>query len=263
MIAAWVAITAVPGTSGFFSKDEILTGVYDSGRYAIWIVLLLATAGTGFYMSRLIFLTFFGRSRVDAKVHAHEAPVAMIFPLVVLAAGALLGGLLGSGGAEHGRLQRFLEPAVAQATEPGQSQFGTSKPVPRTGGLSEIGLGAIAFGASAVGMAAAGFLYLGGRDWQRRRQEGLRPVIRGAARSGFGFDAAYQFVFTSAGRLGAAALAAFDRTVIDGAVNWVGRIITMLSAGTRKLQTGYVRSYAVGLLGGAVFIGAYLLVRVR
>ena len=260
MVAAWVAITAVPGTSGFFSKDEILSGTYDAGRYAIWIVLLLATAGTGFYMSRLIFLTFFGRSRVDAGVHAHEAPISMIFPLVILAGGALLGGLLGSGGAEHGRLQRFLEPAVAQATEPGQAQ---ATAVPRTGGLSEIALGSVAFGASALGMAAAGFLYLGGRDWQRRRQEGLRPVLRGAARSGFGFDAAYQFVFTSAGRLGAAALAAFDRTVIDGAVNWVGRLITMLSAVTRKLQTGYVRSYAVGLLGGAVFLGAYLLVRVR
>jgi NADH-quinone oxidoreductase subunit L len=261
MVAAWLAISAVPGTSGFFSKDEILTGTYDAGHTAIWIVLLLATFGTGFYMSRLIFATFFGRSRVAAHVHAHEAPVSMLFPLVVLAAAALLGGLLGSGGAERGRLQRFLEPAVAQATEPGQSQSAAPNPVPRNGGLSEVALGAIAFGASAAGMAAAGVIYLGGGDWLERRERGALPVVRGVARSGFGFDAAYQFVFTSAGRLGAAALAAFDRTVIDGAVSWTGRRVETLSAAGRKLQTGYVRSYAVGLLFGAVFLGAYLLVR--
>jgi NADH-quinone oxidoreductase subunit L len=250
--AGWLAITAFPGTSGFFSKDKILAVAYEHHENAIWVVLLLATLGTGFYMSRLVFLAFFGRSRVPESVHAHESPPAMVFPLVMLAAAALLGGVLGSGGA-HGRLQRFLVPAVSAGAPVGDGADSE--------GLSESVLGALAFGASAAGIAVAGWMYLGGVDWQRRREKTNR--IRDAARRGFYIDDAYQFVFTSVGRLGAAALAVFDARVVDGFVNWIGTAMSMLAAFGRRVQTGFVRTYAVGVLAGAVFLILFLIVRVR
>jgi len=55
----------------------------------------------------------------------------------------------------------------------------------------------------------------------------------------------------------------FDRLVIDGAVNWAGKLTALLGEAGRKVQTGFVRSYAVGILGGAVLIGGLLFVKAR
>src|SRR5207249_11789737 len=114
MILGWLAIIGLPGTSGFFSKDQILEGAYASGHTAIWALLLVATVGTGFYMSRLIFLTFFGRSRLDPEMHPHESPSVMGFPLGILAALALVGGLLGIS-VHGGRLQHWLSAEPSKA----------------------------------------------------------------------------------------------------------------------------------------------------
>lgn len=261
MVAGWLAIIAFPGTSGFFSKDQILSEAYLHGSTGLWLVLLLATLGTGFYMSRLLFAGLFGRSRVPAQVHPHESPPSMVFPLVVLAVAALAGGTLGAGG-DNGRLQRFLEPSVASGGIEATLGLGSIDIRPeRENALPETALGAVAFGASAAGVAVAGFMYLGAFDWTRRRERA--NAIRTAAARGFYVDDAYQFVFTSAGRLGAAALAVFDTKVVDGFINWIGGVTNVLASAGRRMQTGLVRSYGVGVLGGAVFIVVYLLVRVR
>ncbi len=250
MIAGWLAIIAFPGTSGFFSKDEILASAYRDGSTALWLVLLAATIGTGFYMSRLIFMTFFGSSRVDAGVHPHESPPSMVFPLVLLAGASLIGGVVGIGGHE-GALQRFLEPSVAAAH--------TAEAT--TGGLSELALGAIAFGASAAGTAVAGYMYLGGFGWQLRRERA--SALRTAAQRGFYVDDAYQFLFTGVGKVAAASLAVFDARIVDGAVNWIGTGINGLAAIGRRVQSGLIRGYGVGVLAGMIVLLALFLVRVR
>ena len=174
MIAGWLAIIGFPGTSGFFSKDQILEGAYVTHHYTIWALLLVATVGTGFYMSRLIFLTFFGKSRLDPSVHPHESPPVMGFPLGILAALALVGGLLGVG-AHSGALQHWLTTPGPSA-EPGSTLL--SAPLPSApeghGGLSAPVLSTIATAAGLAGVAAAAFMYLGGFDWARRRE---RPGI--------------------------------------------------------------------------------------
>ena len=83
--------------AGFWSKDEILFAVYASGHRLLWVLGALTAAGTGFYMFRLYFLAFEGRSRVDPHVssHLHEAPWSMRLPLVLLALGAVTVGFLG------------------------------------------------------------------------------------------------------------------------------------------------------------------------
>src|SRR6185503_14559602 len=109
-LVCWLAICGLPIFSGFFSKDAIVAGAFGTGVFrgplewvgpTVGAMLLLAALGTSFYMSRLYFLVFSGPSRADAEVlhHVHESPAVMTGPLVVLAIGATLGGLLGFPGA--------------------------------------------------------------------------------------------------------------------------------------------------------------------
>jgi len=258
MIAGWLAIIGFPGTSGFFSKDQILEGAYVTHHYAIWALLLVATVGTGFYMSRLIFLTFFGKGRLEPSVHPHESPPVMGFPLGILAALALVGGLLGIG--SSGRIQTWL----TGAGRPEALIVPTQQPLPftpeRSGGLSTPALSTIATGAGLVGVAAAGFMYLGGFDWARRREH--PGILWRAARNRLYIDSFYEFLFTGAGKLGATALAfVVDQLWIDGIVNWVGKGMALLSGAVRRVQTGYVRSYALGILAGGVMVVGLLVGR--
>jgi NADH-quinone oxidoreductase subunit L len=132
----WLAICGVPIFSGFFSKDAILDGAFSTevyGRGLSWVgplvggMLLLAALGTAFYMSRLYCLVFTGPCRADEHTqhHIHESPISMVFPLVVLAAGAVFSGFVGVPPAigelfgKHGEstLATWLEPAVGAPLE--------------------------------------------------------------------------------------------------------------------------------------------------
>ncbi len=259
MVAGWIAIIGFPGTSGFFSKDQILEGAYATGHTAIWILLLAATVGTGFYMSRLIFLTFFGRTRLEAHQHPHESPPVMGFPLGILAALALVGGLFGLS-AHGGRIQNWLAPEKAETVAAQQAAPLPAAPEEKESGLSAPALSTLATAAGLAGAAAAGYMYLGGFDWQRRRERA--GVLWRAARNRLYIDAAYEFLFTGIGRLAAAALAfVVDAKWIDGIVNNVGRGMGLLAATTRRVQTGFVRTYALAVLAGAVLLVGLLVGR--
>src|ERR1700683_3826843 len=116
MFIATLAITAVPPFSGYFSKDLILEAAYDSGHSWLWFSGVITAGLTSFYMFRLIFMTFFGDSRVDPdkEHHIHESPAAMAIPLIVLAILATVGGWvnLPNGWLWGDAFVRFLTPAV-------------------------------------------------------------------------------------------------------------------------------------------------------
>ena len=99
MLIATLAISGIPGLSGFFSKDEILWKAFSSdfGHWGLWLVGF-ATAGlTAFYMFRLIYMTFHGKERMDGETrkHLHESPRSMTVPLMILAVLSVVGGLVG------------------------------------------------------------------------------------------------------------------------------------------------------------------------
>ena len=96
-LLGWLAIIGIPPFAGFFSKDEILWMSYHSplGHKALWVLGVLGAVMTAFYMTRLMALTFWGESRVDAKVHPHESPWTMTLPLGVLALLSVVGGWIG------------------------------------------------------------------------------------------------------------------------------------------------------------------------
>jgi len=263
----WLAIIAFPGTAGFFSKDQVLEGAYGAGHTAIWAIGVIGAAITGFYMTRLLWLAFFGKSREKEDLHPHESPVSMIFPMVLLGIAAIIGGFLINGNGENGRLARFLEPtvgprAVAAVPAPLSPQTPETGVVPhRSGGLSAAALSGIATAAGVGGAAVAlGMYATGAWDWEKRRQN--PGLAWRAVRNKFFVDDVYQFLFTSVGMLAATALAfVIDAKVIDGGVNQVGIVTTKVAALGRRLQTGFVRSYALGILGGGVLLLAFFVAR--
>ena len=99
MFVGSLAIAGIPGLAGFFSKDEILWQVYSSpeGSQALYIVGLVTAGMTAFYMWRLMYMTFYGNSRVEpeAAKHIHESPRSMTVPLSLLAVGSVLAGWIG------------------------------------------------------------------------------------------------------------------------------------------------------------------------
>lgn len=96
-LMGWLAIIGFPLFSGFISKDEILWNAFSSprGHELFWVAGVVGAVLTAFYMTRLMALTFWGKSRVDSKVHPHESSAIMTIPLIVLAILSVVGGFIG------------------------------------------------------------------------------------------------------------------------------------------------------------------------
>ncbi len=266
-----LAIAGVPGLSGFFSKDEILSAAFASGHYAVWALGLAGAGLTAFYMFRLIFLTFYGKERIEpeARHHLHESPRIMVLPLQVLAALAALGGYIGLphvlGGGNW--LGRFLEPSTG-AHEAAMAP------------ATEVLLMVLSAAVGIAGIYAAYVVYVRKDGLPARRlAERFRALYRLLVRKYF-VDEIYGRVFVGGtlllGRIsawfdarivdglvdGAALLVRgsstasirFDEGVVDGAVNGVGRAHRAFSAGLRRLQTGYVYNYALAIVIGLLVL---------
>ncbi|TMK82783.1 MAG: hypothetical protein E6G46_05125 [Actinobacteria bacterium] len=254
-VLGWLAIIAFPGTSGFFSKDQVLEGAYGAGHTTIWAIGVIGAAITGFYMTRLLYLTFFGKSRDTEGLHPHESPVSMVFPMVLLGIAAIIGGFLVNGNGENGRLARFLEPSVQPVSAVAASGHIGAVVAPgllphRSGGLSAGALSGIATAAGIGGAVIAFGMYASGAwDWERRRQN--PGLAWRALRNKFFVDDVV-----------ATALAfVVDAAWIDGIVNGFGTVTTKVAAVGRRVQTGLVRSYALGILGGGVLLLAFFVAR--
>jgi NADH-quinone oxidoreductase subunit L len=250
-VAAWLAIIGFPLTAGFFSKDQILEAAFSKGggvALFAYVVGLVTVALTAFYMSRLLFLTFFGQPRWPQGRRPHESGPLLTVPLLLLGllslgGGAVLGPSIGSG-----PLYRFLAPVLGKAGE------GAAHPNATALLLT---LSAVAM---LVGASIAWAYYGSGRvDWLALRQRYAalwQPLNRK-----LGVDELYEFFTVHLGRALAAVLAVFDTRGIDGAVNGLGEAVRAGAREGRLVQTGLVRTYAVGLLGGAVVLLAVLVLR--
>jgi NADH-quinone oxidoreductase subunit L len=232
-----LALAGIPPLAGFFSKDQILTSTYEAGRTWLWVLGLAASGFTALYMTRAVTLTFLGRPRREAP--AHESPSLMTIPMTLLAAGGALGGLLGLS-ASTGRIQGFLAPLFGGAEEAGAH------------GLSEGALVGIATGVAVLGIGIGWLVYGSGVvDWVglRRRFAGLRRALA----RGWYVEDFYSAVLVLPGKAVSAFLAyVFDLRVIDGAVNGIGLAFSRLAAAGRRVQSGFVRTYALAFFLGAV-----------
>ncbi len=245
--ATWFAIGAlalagIPPLAGFFAKDHIVAYASQSGRTTAWVFASVAAFLSALYIARPLFLAFFGRRRNEA--HAHEAPWWMHAPLAVLAAGGVLAGLLLGLRAEGGVLERFLEPVVGTAT-------------PGTAGPSEAVLLAISIVLAVAAVAIAWWVWASGRvDWEAFPQR--QPELAGWLSNAFYVNALYAWLVRGPGLGLGRSLRAVDDRVVDGAVNELAEEVGHASRIAPVLQSGFVRSYALAFLLGAVALLLYL-----
>jgi len=245
-VAAWLAMVGIPPLSGFFAKDQVVASAAQSGRVALWYAALFGALLTAVYESRATFLTFFGAPRYE-DAHPHDPPALMRTVLVVLAAGAAVVGLLGLS-ATTGLLPRFLAPVLGPARE-------------ATAGPSEVVLTVVSVLIALAGIGLAFFVYLSGRiDWVALRMRFGR--VKRTFLHGFYVNDVYSNVIVGPAKAAAAFTAfVFDRRVIDGTINGIGTAFGALARTGRRVQTGLVRNYALGILLGTVAILWYLAVR--
>jgi NADH-quinone oxidoreductase subunit L len=242
----WGAITGVVPFAGFFSKDEIMAAAWTGGRISLFVVAASAALLTAFYMTRLLLLAFAGKPRWSEGTHPHESPSLMTLPMAALAAAAVFGGVLNLPAGIRGaaKLSTFLEPVIGHVEHE-----------------EAIGVVIVMWAISAVGVLAAWWVYgvdLARRDVVHRR---IGPVYT-LVRQKFFVDEIYATVVASPARLLASFCAGvIDRRVIDGAVNGVGTLVSRAAGSWRHVQTGFVRSYAVGVFLGASVLVVYVVLR--
>ena len=288
-----IAIAGIPGLAGFFSKDEILWQAFSSpkgGATALWAVGLTTAAMTAFYMWRMMYMTFYGKSRVapDVVSHVHESPVSMTGVLSVLALGSVLAGWLGVPklwtmfGEGFRTFETWLEPVFATGT--GEAV----KAAAHEGTYSastEWTLMLLSVAVAVAGILVAKYFYV----TKPEIPESIAAAAPGLYRTLYNkwyLDEIYDFLFVDGlCKGGGTLLGTFDRDVVDGGVNgagWFTRLaatvsgwwdtwvidgavrlgsflVKMLSYPVCLLQTGRVQGYAFFvIIGVLVFFGYYI-----
>jgi NADH-quinone oxidoreductase subunit L len=279
-IVAWLAIAGMPPFAGFWSKDEILAKAFSAHDYGVWAVGVAAAMLTGLYMTREVWLVFFANERFRRPAEApapvedptasptvafgepptepkldhdpHESPPTMTFPILVLGGLAVVAGLLNLPFRSLEFLTEWLHPVFEDVPEIHPNSF--------VGGVA---LSALSVTMGLIGIVIALRLY---RKGLARPEED--PAVERLGVVGRLFGHAYYFD-ESIARLVAGPVTRFsdwlDRTVdagiIDGAVNGTGRFFIQFGGRLRRVQTGLVRNYALGVVAGAVALLIFMVVR--
>jgi NADH-quinone oxidoreductase subunit L len=247
-----LAISGIPGFSGFFSKDDILLNAFAGphGNPILWLLALITAGMTVIYIWRAIFLTFTGAPRSSEAGHGHESPPVMYWSLITLAVLAVIGGYAGIpsflGG--NNAIGSFLEPVFQE-------------PPLHVEAATEWGLMLAAVAMALVALAVTYYVYIKRADLPHKIAE----------RFGSGYTLVYNKYYIDELYVAAIvnplkALAGWlarvlDVQVIDGIANGLASLVAWCGQKLRAVQNGYVRSYALAILVGAVALLGYLLVR--
>ncbi|HYU84221.1 MAG TPA: NADH-quinone oxidoreductase subunit L [Kribbellaceae bacterium] len=233
----YLAILGIPPFSGFFSKDKIIEAAF-ADNLVIGLAALLGAGITAFYMSRLMLMTFFSEKRWADGVHPHESPAVMTWPLIILAALSLGGGVLYAG---HWIVD-FLEPVVGheEAEAP----------------LSALLMTLITLGVVLAGAAIAFWRFRA--DVPRVAPVRVSPLTTFSRKDLYG-DALNETVFMRPGQYLTRTLVWGDNRGVDGLVNGTAALFGGMSGRLRRVQTGFVRSYALSMVFGAALVVVALL----
>jgi len=267
-----IAIAGIPPFAGFWSKDEIMAHAFTNHQYLLYSMAAIGAFLTAFYMFRLTYLTFYGKSRMDhhTEEHVHESPMVMIGPLMVLGFLSLAGGFLGFP-PEHGWLHQFLAP-VASA-----------------GGTHEVSTGLIltlmmiATGIAFLGWGLAHYLYSMNTTapdrWAAKAQGVYNTLL-----NKYYVDEAFDFLFVEPLKRLGQLLDWFDRVIVDGIVRAIGQMTELGAAGStwaekhliygglntigygnhllakqwRQLQSGMVHHYAAIIVAGLFLLAVVI-----
>ncbi len=261
MLAGGLALAGIPIFAGFFSKDEILYEAWFGpyGSPVFWVAAAAAAVLTGFYIFRLLYLTFHGESRVAPGQQVHESPPVMTVPLIILAILATLGGLMGlpavlGGGAWF---QGFVGEATAQVGHGLEA-------APEVAEAAHAGTGAqLLLMAVSVLLALIGIMLA--RRWYRRpdplpeRPAAAAPGLWELLKQKFYFDEFY-FLFVERPVQGASKwfFRIMDVEGIDGTVRGIGEATVGTARRVSSLQRGNVGGYALAVAVGAIILLVWL-----
>ncbi|MCU1686014.1 MAG: nuoL [Amycolatopsis sp.] len=251
----YLALIGIPPFSGFFTKDAIIEAAFGQEGWRGWVFGLAAMLGAGltaFYMTRLVLMTFFGKERwkdiksTDGRdFHPHESPRSMTVPMIILAIGSVVAGAFFKLG---DRFADWLSPTV------GKLQAAEHSVLPS--GLISI----LTIVLSLLGVGAA-WLFVGRKDVPVTRPERVSVFVRAARNDLYG-NTLNETLVARPGTWLSRALVFVDNRGVDGAVNGLSALLGGASGRMRRLQTGFVRSYALSMLGGTfLIVAALLLVR--
>lgn len=235
----YLAIIGFPGFSGFWSKDKII----ETALAENWLVGLCALLGagiTGFYMTRMMLMTFFTDKRWEKDVHPHESPSVMTVPLIVLAALSVLGGVMIAGD----WIVDFLAPVTGVAPH-------EDPPLPA------LAITVIAVCVVAVGVALAWFL-IGKREVPREAPQDVSWVTKAGREEVYG-NQINDTLVVNPGRDLTTALLITDKYVVDGVFTGGPVALGGFAGFARRVQNGFVRTYALSILGGALLVALALL----
>ena len=248
-----LALAGFPLFSGFFSKDEILWEAWLKAGPIVWVIGLGTAFLTAFYTFRLVFMAFWGKSRLDrrAVAHVHESPPVMTTPLVILAVFAGIAGFVGLPGGLS-LIGRFLEPAL---TTPGVHH------VTPAGSTLEWILLVVSAVVSALGIYLAYHLYVVNPDLPKKLSAQFGWLYNLLVRKYYVDEAYMEVIVRPTREMGGFLASDVDRGLIDGIVNGVGRVTAGLAPVFGGMQAGLVREYAFSILIGAAAILAYLILR--
>jgi len=245
MLIGTIAISGIFPFSGFFSKDEILAHTYDHSPL-LWLLGMLASMLTAFYMFRLLFLTFYGKFRGthEQEHHLHESPSSMTIPLIVLAILSVVGGVLGLPEFWHmpNWMHNNLEQVILR---------------PNYSTLSHATEWTLMTLAVCGALAVIYFTYLMFMKYKVKpadNEEQLRPWQRLIYKKYY-VDEFYDFVIRKPlDGISNVFYKFFDKEIIDGLVNGVGAAVKGMGSGVRYLQSGNIGFYVMSMTLGVVFI---------
>jgi NADH-quinone oxidoreductase subunit L len=279
---ATAALSGIPITAGFFSKDEILWKVWSgaNGDALLWLVGITAAGMTAFYMGRQVFLTFFGKFRggEDMESHLHESPGVMTWPLILLAAGSIAAGWVGIphafGGGNH--IEHFLEPAILAGTHAVVAE------APHGDVSTEWLFALISIAVAGFGLFLAYTFYMKNKELPAKMAASWFGIHR-LLNHKYYVDEIYNKIFVRGTLRAADDLDVFDASVVDGVVNgaargtlvssvisnladmgfvdgavkFVAAVLAAIAKLFRRVQTGLVQNYALLMLVGTFILVAF------
>jgi NADH-quinone oxidoreductase subunit L len=234
----YLAIIGVPPFAGFYSKDKIIEIAFNAGGGKGWILgiaTLLGAAITAFYMTRVMIMTFDGKSRWEDDAHPHESSIVMWLPMAILAVGSISAGFLFNSG---NALVHWLAPVVNSGGVEGGKEL-----------MKPIVVSSLALVAVIIGVFIAITKY--SKSVPVEAPENVSVFTR-VARQDLLQDVFNETVFMRPGQKLTSALVKTDYWAIDGLVRLVGAVVSGSSTALRRIQNGFVRSYALIMVVGAL-----------
>ena len=251
-IIGWLAIAGVPPFAGFWSKDEILLYVYANNR-GLYVVGLITALLTAFYMTRQVIMVFYGKAKWNdhsaehgshGDLTPHESSWVMLTPLVVLSGLSIVGGAMQL---PFGKNFNFLERWLAPVVEESEAHIGETWAY-----QNKYLLLAVAIVVAVVGVAASIAVYA--KSW-------IKPIEPKVLEQAWYYDNAASRLIAGPGARTFNLIAWIDANIVDGIVNGVGKLIRNVATSLRRVQSGFVRAYALLISFGAVVILAWFFLR--